>query len=59
MANENLFTVSDYKGLEADAVVLFVPHSKENLAADLYVGASRAKLAVYLVTNKSVDLPGL
>jgi hypothetical protein len=48
------FTVSSYKGLEADGVVLFVPTPRPDLDAIAYVGVSRAKLALEIVAERRV-----
>lgn len=48
----SLYTVSSYKGLEADGVVLFIPTRRPDLESLVYVGASRAKLALYIVTER-------
>ncbi|MDX2139306.1 MAG: DUF4062 domain-containing protein [Chloroflexota bacterium] len=47
------FTVSAYKGLESDGVILFIPAPQAELAAITYVGASRARLALHIVAEKS------
>jgi hypothetical protein len=49
-----LFTVASYKGLEADGVILFAPKPDTNLSSLVYVGASRAKLVLYIVAEKWV-----
>lgn len=38
-----LHTVSSFKGLEADGVNIIVPTKRDNLAAQIYVGISRAR----------------
>jgi hypothetical protein len=48
------FTVSSFKGLEADGVVLFVPTPRPDLDAIAYVGVSRAKLALDIVVEQRV-----
>lgn len=50
----SLHTVSTFKGLEADGVVLFVPTMRDNLEALLYVGVSRPRVQLYLVIDESV-----
>lgn len=47
-----LYTVSAYKGLEADGVVLFIPARRPDLDSIVYVGASRAKLVLHIVAEK-------
>ena len=47
-----LFTVSSYKGLEADGVVLFVPALQvDQLESNIYVGLSRARFLLHLVID--------
>ena len=46
-----LCTVSEFKGLEADAVVLFIRSARDGFEAHAYVGASRARLFLHLVTD--------
>jgi hypothetical protein len=50
----SLYTVSSYKGLEADGVILFMPTKRPDLESLVYVGASRAKLALYIVAERRV-----
>jgi hypothetical protein len=47
-----LYSVSEFKGLEADGVILFVMSPREHLEANLYVGISRARLLLHLVMAK-------
>lgn len=46
-----LSTVRSYKGLESDAVILFVRNPKDGLAAELYVGVSRARYMLHLIIH--------
>jgi hypothetical protein len=52
-----LFTVSDYKGLEADGVILFVPArfagDSQLWEANLYVGLSRARYLLHVVVEET------
>jgi hypothetical protein len=52
-----LFTVSDYKGLEADGVILFVPDRFAGdvtlWEANLYVGLSRARYLLHIVVERT------
>jgi hypothetical protein len=47
-----LFTVSAFKGLESDAVVLFIPAPRAELSALAYVGLSRAKLVLHILIER-------
>jgi hypothetical protein len=49
-----LATVSAFKGLEAQGVILFIPTARPDLEAMVYVGVSRAKLMLHLVAEKWV-----
>jgi hypothetical protein len=50
-----LFTVSSYKGLEADGVILFVPASQvDQLESNIYVGLSRARFLLHLVIDTTM-----
>jgi hypothetical protein len=52
--NVPLYTISEYKGLEADGVILFVNHSiATSWSAELYVGASRAKYLLCVISDAS------
>jgi len=52
-----LFTVSSYKGLEADGAILFLPASRvDRLEANIYVGLSRARFLLHLLVD-NVILP--
>jgi hypothetical protein len=46
-----IWTVPAYKGLEADGVVFVIRMNEPRLDADLYVGASRAKLYLNVVVD--------
>ncbi|MDZ4766610.1 MAG: DUF4062 domain-containing protein [Chloroflexota bacterium] len=52
-----LFTVSDFKGLEADGVILFVPDRFAGdttlWEANLYVGLSRARYLLHIVVERT------
>jgi hypothetical protein len=50
--NLALHTVSAFKGLEADAVILFMPAPRADLSALAYVGLSRAKLVLHIVIER-------
>lgn len=50
--NLALYTVSAFKGLEADAVILFMPATRADLSALAYVGLSRAKLVLHIVIER-------
>lgn len=50
----SLYSIASFKGLESDGVILYIPSYRANLEADLYVGISRAKYMLYIVTDKSV-----
>lgn len=47
-----LETVATFKGLESDDVILFVPRHQADLEAMSYVGASRARLLLYVVAHR-------
>lgn len=53
-ALENLFAVPDFKGLEADSIVLFAPSEHPLIVQQLYIGASRAKASLDLVVESRV-----
>lgn len=46
-----LSSVSSYKGLEADGVILFVQSPRDKLRSNLYVGLSRARFLLHLVID--------
>lgn len=46
-----VYDVSQYKGLEADGVILIHQGSHANLKENLYVGVSRAKAALAIITD--------
>lgn len=50
-----LFTVSTFKGLEADGIILFVPQPRDHLRTNLYVGTSRARLLLHIVTHRQTQ----
>ena len=54
-----LSTVTSYKGLESDGVILFVnnAHTVHDLDANFYVGISRAKFILYIVGDTNSFLP--
>jgi hypothetical protein len=47
-----LYTISEFKGLEADGIVLFVMSPREHMEASLYVGLSRARLFLNVVIQR-------
>ncbi len=47
-----IYTISSFKGLEADAVIVFVMSPNENLLPNLYVGLSRARLYLNLIASE-------
>ncbi|MCL4298955.1 MAG: PhoH family protein [Anaerolineae bacterium] len=49
-----LHTVESYKGLEADGIIFFVRSFHDNLAANLYVGISRARFFLHIVISSEV-----
>lgn len=50
-----LYTVSSFKGLEAEGVILFVPYpfqgTKSELEANIYVGLSRARFLLHMLID--------
>lgn len=46
-----LYTISSFKGLESDGVILFLPNNIPDLESQAYVGTSRAKLMLYIVQS--------
>jgi len=50
-----LLTVSSFKGLEAESIILFSRDFNDNLNANLYVGISRAKFYLHVVVSNEVD----
>jgi Domain of unknown function (DUF4062)/PhoH-like protein len=48
------YTVSSFKGLEADGVILLMPTYRPDLDAIAYVGASRAKLVLFAMIERHV-----
>jgi len=55
----SLFTIGAFKGLEADVVVLFAPQAAPlHRSATSYVGISRARLLLYVVTPDTSELYG-
>lgn len=55
----SLYTIGAFKGLEADAVVLFAPRAAPlHRSAASYVGISRARLLLCVVTPDSSELYG-
>jgi hypothetical protein len=50
-----LHTAASVKGLEADAVITFVPSSTSELRASTYVAMSRARLHQHLVLDREVS----
>lgn len=56
-----LSSVSSYKGLEADGVILFVQSPRDKLRSNLYVGLSRARFLLHLVIDPASNsrLPAL
>lgn len=53
-----LYSVSAFKGLEADGVILYMPHpyhgTLAELEASVYVGLSRARLLLYMVIHRDL-----
>jgi hypothetical protein len=53
-----LYSVSAFKGLEADGVILYMPHpyhgTLAELEASVYVGLSRARLLLYMVVHRDL-----
>ena len=47
-----LYEVAQYKGLEADVIVLVIPDVVSDIAQQLYVGASRARGYLELVISE-------
>lgn len=51
-----LYSVSSFKGLESDGVILFIPYpfqgTKTELEANIYVGLSRARFLLHMVLDK-------
>lgn len=49
-----LWTTDTFKGLEADAVIFFIRKTQQDLATQLYVGMSRARLYLNVVADGNV-----
>lgn len=49
-----VYQVSDFKGLEAESILLFVLGKSPSLMTELYVGISRARFQIALVVENSI-----